>query len=59
MSKNQKQVPEDKLELYKQLIESHPEIELKGGMKLPYTSHNGNMFTQLTKEGKEHHEVIQ
>ena len=52
MSKNQNQVPEDKLELYKQLINLHPDIELKGGKKLPYTSHNGNMYTQLTKAGK-------
>jgi hypothetical protein len=46
------QVPEDKLELYRNLIESHPEIELKGGKKLPYTSHNGHMFTQLSKDGR-------
>jgi len=52
MSKATNQVPEDKLELYKQLIAIHPDIELKGGKKLPYTSHNGNMFTQLTKAGK-------
>ena len=29
----------------------HPEIELKGGLKLPYTSCQGNMFSQLTKAG--------
>ena len=52
MSKSQNQVPDDKLNLYQQLIASHPEIELKGGKKLPYTSHNGNMFSQLTKSGK-------
>lgn len=52
MSKPSNEVPEDKLELYKQLIDSHPDIELKGGKKLPYTSVNGNMFTQLTKAGK-------
>jgi len=45
------QVPEDKLELYKRLIDAHPEIELKGGLKLPYTSCQGNMFSQLTKAG--------
>lgn len=52
MSKIPNQVPQDKLDLFKQLIETHPEIELKGGMKLPYTSLNGNMYTQLTKAGK-------
>lgn len=52
MSKENQEVPQDKLDLYAELINSHPEIELKGGKKLPYTSHNGNMFTFLTKEGK-------
>ena len=51
MSKNSGQVPPDKLERYKQLLDLHPEIELKGGLKLPYTSHQGNMFSQLTKAG--------
>ena len=52
MSKRSDQVPADKLALYKQLIDVHPEIELKGGMKLPYTSYQGNMFTMLSKAGK-------
>lgn len=51
MSKEYGQVPDDKLALYKQLIDAHPEIELKGGKKLPYTSYQGNMFSQLTKAG--------
>ncbi len=51
MSKNYGQVPQDKLELYRQLLDLHPEIELKGGLKLPYTSYQGNMFSQLTKAG--------
>ncbi len=51
MSKQYGQVPEEKLALYKQLIDAHPEIELKGGKKLPYTSYEGNMFSQLTKAG--------
>lgn len=46
------QVPTDKLERYRQLIERHPEIDLKGGKKLPYTSHNGNMFSMLSKDGR-------
>jgi len=52
MSKTTDQVPQDRLDLYKKLIDTHPDIELKGGVKLPYTSHNGNMFTQLTKQGQ-------
>ncbi|MDE2859133.1 MAG: hypothetical protein OXN94_14915 [Chloroflexota bacterium] len=51
MSGKTDQVPEDKLELYKRLIDAYPEIELKGGLKLPYTSCQGNMFSQLTKAG--------
>lgn len=51
MSSKYGQVPEEKLALYQQLVDAHPEIELKGGKKLPYTSLNGNMFSQLTKAG--------
>lgn len=51
MSDKYGHVPEEKLALYKQLVDAHPEIELKGGTKLPYTSHEGNMFSQLTKAG--------
>jgi len=51
MSKQNGQVPADRLALYKRLIDAHPEIELRGGLKLPYTSYQGNMFSQLTKAG--------
>ncbi len=51
MSDKADQVPPGKLELYKRLIDAHPEIELKGGLKLPYTSCQGHMFSQLTKAG--------
>lgn len=34
MGKTPDQVPEDKLELYKKLIDAQPDIELKGGLKL-------------------------
>ena len=46
------EVPPQKLSLYKALIDAHPNIELKGGSKLPYTSLNGNMYTLMTKEGR-------
>ena len=52
MSRSSNEVPQDKLDLYRKLIETHPDIELKGGKKLPYTSINGNMYSQLTKAGK-------
>jgi len=42
--------PERSLTLFDKLIASHPEIERKG-KTMPYTSHNGHMFTYLSKEG--------
>ncbi len=52
MGKTPDQVPEDKLELYKKAIDTQPDIELKGGLKLPYTSTNGYMYSSLTKDGR-------
>ena len=52
MAKKSDQVPEDKLELYRRLIDTQPDIELKGGMKLPHTSINGYMYSSLTKDGR-------
>lgn len=37
MGKTPDQVPEDKLELYRNLIDTQPDIELRGGLKLPGT----------------------
>jgi TfoX/Sxy family transcriptional regulator of competence genes len=51
MSKDSKQVPEDRLELYERLIATHPDIERKGKAN-PYTSHNGHMFSYLRFDGK-------
>ena len=50
MSKTPKEVYNDKLELYEKLIAAHPDIERKG-KTMPYTSHNGHMFTLLSKSG--------
>jgi TfoX/Sxy family transcriptional regulator of competence genes len=50
VSKAPKDVYKDKLELYEKLIATHPEIERKG-RTMPYTSHNGHMFTLLSKSG--------
>lgn len=52
MGKSPDQVPEDKLELYRKLIDTQPEIELLGAMKLPYTAVNGHMYSSLTKDGR-------
>ena len=38
------------LELYEKLVTTIPEVERKG-KTMPYTSHNGHMFSLLTKEG--------
>lgn len=51
MSDSSETIPEDKLALYARLVDTHPDIELKGGKKMRYTSLNGNMYTLLTKEG--------
>lgn len=42
--------PEDKIALYQALLDTHSEIEMKGKNML-FTSANGYMFSQLTKEG--------
>lgn len=48
--KEQNSIPADKLALYNELIKTNPEIERKG-LKLPYTSANGHMFTFLSESG--------
>jgi hypothetical protein len=50
MNKKTDLPPADKVELYDQLIATNPEIERKGKTS-PYTSHNGHMFTYLSKTG--------
>ncbi len=52
MGKSPDQVSEDTFELYCQLIDTQPEIELQGDMKLPHTSTNGHMYSSLTKDGR-------
>ena len=39
-----------KILLYEKIIALFPEVERKGDT-IPYTSHNGNMFSYLSKEG--------
>jgi len=52
MSKQYGEVPQSSIDLYEELLDTHPEVELKGGKKLPNTSINGNMFTFASKAGK-------
>ncbi len=52
MSKSKKSaVPPEKLELYDNLVATNPEVERKGA-SVPYTSHNGNMFSYLHASGR-------
>ena len=48
--KKDNKISSDKLALYDKLIETNPLIERKGA-SLPYTSHNGHMFTFLSPAG--------
>ena len=48
--KEKNDIPSDKLALYDELIKTNPAIERKG-VRLPYTSFNGHMFTFLSESG--------
>jgi len=43
--------PADKIALYEKVVAQFPEVERKGD-NVPYTSHNGNMFSYLYKDGR-------
>jgi len=42
---------EERLKIFDQLVDKHPEIERKG-KTMPYASANGHMFALLNKEGE-------
>jgi hypothetical protein len=44
-------IPEKQLKLYSTLLSHFPDIEQKG-VTMPYTSHNGNMFSFLNPKGE-------
>jgi hypothetical protein len=50
MSKELSYPRQDKIDLFDQLIATNPDIERKGKTN-PYTSHNGHMFSHLSKTG--------
>ena len=50
-SKNSSTILPETIEWYKKLVETVPSVEVKGAA-MPYTSHNGHMFSFLDKEGK-------
>jgi hypothetical protein len=43
-------IPQEIIDLYSKLVATNPKIELKGAT-VPYTSHNGHMFSYLEKDG--------
>mgnify|MGYP001597646720 CR=1 FL=1 len=44
-------IPAKKLEQYSELLSGFPDIEVKGA-EMPYTSHNGNMFSFIKEDGE-------
>lgn len=44
-------VPEDRLRLYKRLLESVPGVAEKSNFGSAYTAVNGNMYTMISKHG--------
>jgi hypothetical protein len=51
MAKPNPHAPPEKVELYDKLVATRPEVERKGAAN-PYTSVNGNMFSQLLPNGR-------
>ncbi len=51
MAKSKIEIPEDKLKMYDDLVASNPKIQRKGAT-MPYTSHNGHMFSFMAKDGR-------
>ena len=49
-AKKESSVSPEKLALYQKLVSTNPKIQLKGDT-VPYTSHNGHMFSNLEKDG--------
>jgi hypothetical protein len=51
MAKQAPHAPPEKVEFYEKLVATNPEVERKGAAN-PYTSINGNMFSQLLPSGR-------
>jgi hypothetical protein len=49
-TKSKNTIPSEKLFQYEKLVATNPKLELKGAT-MPYTSHNGHMFSFLDKDG--------
>jgi TfoX/Sxy family transcriptional regulator of competence genes len=51
MAKTAAETYAENLELYEKLVATNPSVHRKGDT-MPYTSHNGHMFSLLTKQGQ-------
>ncbi len=49
--KEQKTIPKDKYDLYEKLVQSIPGLSVNSTFGFPYTSHNGHMYSLLSKSG--------
>ena len=49
-AKQKSTIPKEKIDLYNKLVATNPKVERKGDT-VPYTSHNGHMFSYLEKDG--------
>ncbi len=49
MAKKTHSIPADKFALYEKLVAAIPKVELKG-VTIPYTSHNGHMFSNFNPD---------
>jgi hypothetical protein len=49
-TKKEPSISAEKLEQYKKLIATNPKVECKGAT-VPYTSHNGHMFSNFNPDG--------
>jgi hypothetical protein len=49
-TKKSNTIPPDKFSQYEMLVATNPKVELKGAT-IPYTSHNGHMFSNFNPDG--------
>jgi|SRR4051812_31106312 hypothetical protein len=49
-TKKSQSISPEKFEQYQKLVATNPKIELKGAT-IPYTSHNGHMFSNFNPDG--------
>ena len=51
MAEKKVNAPTEKVELYKRLLDSVPEVDSKSNFGSAYTAINGNMYTMISKHG--------